>query len=89
MRTVATGRQWVVNPICGLITSRLTGFSEGRKTVYGFITIKIVWEKLLHKPHFKIAFIIKKLCVSLFPNNVHTTYLKFPLRGVKLNKTPI
>lgn len=46
MRIVTTGGQWVVNPICGLIASRLTGFSEGRKTVYGFITIKIVWEKI-------------------------------------------
>lgn len=80
----------MVNSVCRLIASRLTGFSGGgRKTVYGFITIKIVWKTLLHKPHFKRAFIIKKLCFSLFPNNVHTTYLKFPLRGVKLNKTPI
>lgn len=81
----------MVNSIYGLIASRLKGFfRRENKTVYGFIAIKEnSLEKSLYKLCFKIAFIIKKLCLSLFSNNVHTTYLNFPLRGVKLNKLPI
>lgn len=85
MRTVPVGRHYKVNSICGLIAGRLKrGFSE-KKAVYEFITIKEnSFTKLLHKPYFKIAFIIKRLCLSLFSNNVYTPFLNFSLKRCQI-----
>lgn len=85
-RTVPVGRHYKVNSICGLIAGRLKEVSvKKKKSVYEFITIKEnSFTKLLHKPYFKIAFIIKRLCLSLFSNNVYTPYLNFSLKRCQI-----
>lgn len=84
-RRTVTIQSHVLNLICELIAGRLKEVSGKKKSVCEFITIKEnSFTKLLHKPHFTIAFIIKRRCLSLFSNNVYTPYLNFSLKRCQI-----